>query len=71
MHRRNTGRNHKLNPIQKAIGPVALLASGILFVIWLTGWEIDEPDEEKWVLGLFLFFLVSGIVLTRTAFSSK
>jgi len=71
MLRQNTGRNRKLNPAQKAIGPLSLLVGIILLVIWFTGWEIHEPAEEKWLLGLFLFFLVSGLLLTHTAFSSK
>jgi len=71
MHRRNPGRNRNLNPIQKWIGPIALIVSITLLVIWLTGWEMDDPDDEVWVLGLFFFFLLSGLVLTRTAFSSK
>jgi hypothetical protein len=71
MNRRKTGRNRKLNPVQKAIGPLALLVSIILLAIWFTSWEIHEPAEEKWVLGLFSFFLLSGLGLTRSTFFSE
>jgi len=49
---------------QRSIGPVSLLISVILLIVLLTKWEIDEPNEIYWVIGMFVFFLIGGLYLT-------
>jgi hypothetical protein len=57
-------QTYRPNWYPRFLGPVCLVISALLVVVLITGWEIDEPNEEYPVIGMLVFFFLGGIYVT-------
>jgi uncharacterized protein with HEPN domain len=63
-----TIKKYGVNLYLRIVGIATSFVSILLIWVLVTGWEIDEPGEQLWVICLHIFFLVSSIILVLSIY---
>jgi uncharacterized protein with HEPN domain len=63
-----TIKKYGVNLYLRIVGIATSFVSILLIWVLVTGWEIDEPGEQLWVICLQIFFLVSSIILVLSIY---